>query len=42
MATIRGNVTEKITSKVELYDSIMQQNIINNEFNREYSPVDTI
>ena len=42
MTTIGGDVTEQITSKVDLFGSIMQQNIIENEFNREYAPLATI
>ena len=42
MATIRGDVTEQITSEVDLFGSIMQQNVIENEFNREYAPLATI
>ena len=37
MATIEGDVTEQITSKVDLFKSIMQQNVIENELNREYA-----
>ena len=42
MATIGGDVTEEITSEVDLFHSIMQQNIIDNEFNLEYAPLATI
>ena len=42
MATIEGNVTEQITSEVNLFGSIMQQNVIKNEFNSEYAPLATI
>ena len=42
MATIGGDVTEQITSKVDLFGSIMHQDVINNEFNREYAPLTTI
>ena len=42
MATMEGNVTKKITSEVDLFGLIMQQNIIDNEFNREYTPLSTI
>ena len=42
MATIGGDVTEQITSEVDLFGSIMQQNVIENEFNREYAPLSTI
>ena len=41
MATMGGDVREEITSKVDLFGSIMQQNIIDNEFNREYAPLAT-
>ena len=37
MATIGSDVTEKITSEVDLFGSIMKQNISKNEFNREYA-----
>ena len=42
MATIGGDVTEQIISEVDLFRSIMQQNVIENEFNREYAPLATI
>ena len=42
MATIGGDVTEEITSEVDLFGSIMQQNVIENELNREYSPLASI
>ena len=42
MATIGGEVTKEITSEVNLFGSTMQQNVIENEFNREYSPLTTI
>ena len=42
MATIGGDVTEQITSEVDLFGSIMQQNVIENEFNLEYAPLATI
>ena len=42
MATIGGDVTEQITSEVDLFGSIMQQNVIENEFNRDYVPLATI
>ena len=42
MATMGGEVTEEITSEVDLFGSIMQQNVIENEFNREYAPLATI
>ena len=35
-------MTEQITSEVDLFGSIMQQNVIENEFNREYAPLATI
>ena len=42
MAIIIGDVTEHITSEVVLFKSIMQQNVIENEFNHEYAPLATI
>ena len=42
MATMGGDVTEEITSEVSLFGLIMQQNIIENKFNREYAPLATI
>ena len=42
MATIGGDVTDEITSEVDLFGSIMQLNIIENEFNREYAPLASI
>ena len=42
MATIGGDVTEQITCEVDLFGSIMQQNVIENSFNREYAPLATI
>ena len=42
MATIGSDVTEQITIEVDLFGSIMQQNVIENEFNREYAPLATI
>ena len=42
MATIGGDVTEQITSEVDLFGLMMQQNVIENEFNREYAPLATI
>ena len=42
MATIGGDVTEQITSEVDLFGSIMQQNVIENKLNREYAPLATI
>ena len=41
MATI-GGVTEQITSEVDLFGSLMQENVIENEFNRKYAPLATI
>ena len=41
MASNNSNVTEQITSEVGLLRSIMQQNVIENEFNREYAPLST-
>ena len=42
MATIGGDVTEQITSEVDLFGSMMQQNVFENEFNSEYAPLATI
>ena len=42
MAIIGNDVTDQITSEVDLFGSIMQQNVIENEFNREYAPLATI
>ena len=42
MATIRRDVTEQIISPVDLFGSIMQQNVIENEFKRAYAPLATI
>ena len=42
MATMGIEATEEITSEFDLFGSIMQQNIIENEFNREYAPLATI
>ena len=39
MATIGNDVTNFITSEVDLFGSMMQQNVIRNEFNREYDPL---
>ena len=35
MAIIGGDVTKQMTSEVDLFKSIMMQNVIENEFNRE-------
>ena len=42
MAIIGGDVTEQITIEVDLFESILQQNVIENEFTREYAPLATI
>ena len=42
MATIRGDVTEEIICEVDRFGFIMQQNVIENDFNREYAPMATI
>ena len=42
MATIGGDVMVQITSEDDLFGSIMQQNVIDNEFNREYALLTTI
>ena len=39
MVTIGGDVTEQITSEVYIFGSIMQKNVIENDFNREYAPL---
>ena len=36
MAIIKGDVMEQITSKVDIFKLIMQQNVIENEFNLKY------
>ena len=42
MATIGVDVMEEITSEVDLFGLIMHQNVIENEFNREYALLATI
>ena len=42
MAIIGGDVKEQIINEVNLFGSIMQQNIIENKFNREYASLATI
>ena len=42
IAIIRGYATEQITSKVDLFGSILQQNVIKNKFNLEFAPLATI
>ena len=42
MAIIGGDGTKQITSEVDQFGSIMQQNVIENEFNIEYAPLATI
>ena len=42
MAIIGGDVTEQIISEVDLFESIMQQNVIENDFNPEYAPLEII
>ena len=42
MATIWGNVTDRITSEIDPFGSIMQQNVIKIEFNLEYAPLASI
>ena len=42
MATIRGDVKKQITSEANQFGSIMQQNVIKNEFNREKATLATI
>ena len=35
-------MTKKITSEVDSFGSIMQQNVIENEFNCKYAPLSTL
>ena len=42
MATIGGDVTEQITSEVDLFILIMKQNVIENKFNCKYALLATI
>ena len=42
IATIGYDVTERFTSEVDLFGSIMQKNVIENEFNFEYASLATI
>ena len=42
MVANEGDVMEQITSKVDQFGFIMQQNVIENEFNRKYGPLVTI
>ena len=42
MAIVGNNMTVQITREVDLFRSIMQQNFIENLFNREYAPLATI
>ena len=42
MANIGGDVTEQITSDVDLFWSIMKQNVIENEFSSEHASLATI
>ena len=42
MAIIRGNVAQQMTIEVNLFGLMMQQNVIDNEFNRDYAPLATI
>ena len=42
MATIGNDVKEQITSELDLFESIMQHNVIENELNREYARLATI
>ena len=42
MATIGFDVTEEITSEVDLFGLVIEQNVIENEFNREYGSLETI
>ena len=42
MAIIGNDVTEQSTIEVDLFWSIMLQNVFDNEFNGEYAPLATI
>ena len=42
MATIGRDATDKITCKIDRFCLIMQKNVIENRFNREYAPLATI
>ena len=42
MAIIGGDVTEQITSEVDRFGSIMQQNVIENDLNFKYASLATI
>ena len=42
MGTIENDVTEQITSEVDLFGSIIHHNVIENKFNREYALLATI
>ena len=42
MATLGNDVREELTSEVDLFGSIMQQIVIENDFNREFAPLATI
>ena len=37
MATMQYNMTKEITSEINLFKLIMEQNVITNKFNREYA-----
>ena len=42
MATIGNDVIKQITKQVDLFKSMMQQNVIENKFNCEYATQETI
>ena len=42
MAIIGVDMTKPITKNVDLFGSILQKNVIENKFNREYAPLATI
>ena len=42
MPIIGGDMTKQITSKVNWFEAIVQQNVIENKFTRKYAPLVTI
>ena len=42
MLTMKGYLKKEITSEVNLFGSIMQQNVMENQFNSEYAPLTSI
>ena len=41
MASIGGNVTQQIMCEIDLFRSMILQNVIKNNFNSEYAPMST-